>query len=249
MNDLGRAWAGGFCGRILGDLGAEVVKVESSKRPDLRGPARPSPGFGAYPNGEPGEEPWNRSAMFHERHRNKQSLTLELDNPEGRAAFLRLAAKADLVTENFSPRVMGQLGIDYSELRAVNEAIVLLSMSGFGRSGSDRDYVAFGDTLEQSNGSVASGGYPDGPPMNSGLHYSDPVVGTLAAGMSAAYVRAARRSGVGMHPDLAQIEVVSWLLGATVTDSQLGSGMGSPARGKPAWALQPAGRIQDSWRG
>ncbi|MGD9932728.1 MAG: CoA transferase [Dehalococcoidia bacterium] len=211
--DLGIAWAGAFCSRLLADLGAEVIKIESRKRLDLRGQARPRPGTGAYLDGDPGSDPWNRAGIFHERHRDKLSVTIELDRPGGRDAFLKLVEQADAVIENFSARVMEQFNLGHAVLRSVRPQLVAMSMGGFGRSGPWRDYVAFGDTLEQLSGSTAAGGYPGGPPMNSGLHFPDPAVGTFAAGVVMAAIRRARMTGEGASIDIAQLEAVSWLVG------------------------------------
>lgn len=218
--DMGIAWAGAFCGRLLGDLGAEVIKVETRKRLDLRGAAKPRPGSGYYLDGEPGSDPWNRSAVFHERHRNKKSLTLELDHPLGRATFLKLVAASHVITENYSPRVMEQFRLTYSDLMNVNPGIVLLSMSGMGRTGPDRDYVSFGDTLEELSGSSMLTGYQDGPPMNSGLHYPDPAVGTIGAGFLVSMLVRQIREGKGGSLDMSQLEAVSWMLGPARVGAQ-----------------------------
>ncbi len=249
--DLGIAWAGAFCGRVLADLGAEVIKVESRRRLDLRGPAKPPPGSGAYPDGDPGNDPWNRSAVFHERHRNKLSVTLELDRPEGRDVFLRLVSQAHVVSENFSPRVLKNFGLDYGELHKVNPGLIMVSMSGFGQTGPQRDYVAFGDTLEQITGSSSITGYIDGPPMNSGLHYPDPVVGALAAGLIISALREQRATGKGSYVDMAQVEVVRWMLGHMILGAQVGSDLPNRRYGNRHPWLAPQGcfpcRGNDAW--
>lgn len=221
--ELTTAWAGPFSGRLLADLGADVIKVESRRRLDVRGPAvAPPPGVGSYPDGDPGAEPWNRSARFHERNRNKRGIALELNHPRGKAAFLRLVAHADVVVENFAPRVLPQLGLGYEQLREVQPRLVMVSLSGFGQSGPERDYVAYGPTVEQVSGLASLLGYRDGTPTSSGLFLPDVLGGTLAAGLVMSALRGREASGEGVYIDLAEIEVVRWLMGHLVIAAQEG---------------------------
>ena len=220
--ELTTALAGPFGGRILADLGAEVIKVESRRRMDMRGPAIPPPGQGSYPDGDPGAEPWNRSARYHERNRSKLSLTLELGDPAAREIFLGLARASDVVLENFSPRVLPQLGIGWQELSRVNPGIILLSLSGFGHSGPEQDYVAYGPTVEQVCGLSSMLGAPGELPTGTGLFVPDIVGGTLGAGLVMAALRGRARDGVGCHLDLAESESVRWMMGHLVLDAQAG---------------------------
>lgn len=220
--ELTTAWAGPFAGRLLGDLGAEVIKVESRRRMDVRGPAAPPPGTGFYPDKDPGPDPWNRAALFNERNRSKLSVTLELNDKRARAAFLKLAAASDVVLENFSPRVLPQLGLSYTELKTVQPMLVMVSLSGFGQSGPERDYVAYGPTVEQVSGIASMLGYADGFPISSGLFLPDVLGGTLAAGLVMAALRGRHAVGHGTHIDLAEVEVPRWMMGHMVLAVQAG---------------------------
>jgi len=220
--ELTTAWAGPFTGRILGDLGAEVIKIESRRRMDVRGPAKPPPGTGSYPDKDPGTEPWNRAARFHERNRSKLSVSLELNDARARDAFLRLAKVSDVVLENFSPRVLPQLGLAYDDLIKVQPAMVMVSLSGFGQSGPERDNVAYGPTVEQVSGLASILGYADGVPTSSGLFLPDVLGGTLASGLVMSALRRRAVTGEGTYIDLAEIEVVRWMMGHTVLAAQAG---------------------------
>lgn len=220
--ELTTAWAGPFCGRLLGDLGAEVIKIESRRRLDVRGPVRPPVGVNLYPDNDPGEDPWNRSHRFHERNRNKLSVAMELNQPQGRDAFLRLVGASDVIVENFSPRVLPQFGLGYGSLTAVKPDLVMVSLSGFGQTGPERDNVAFGPTVEQVSGLASLLGYADGPPSATGLFLPDVLGGTLAAGLVMSALRSRALNGGGTYIDLAEIEVIRWMTGHLLLGAQAG---------------------------
>lgn len=250
--ELTTAWAGPFTGRLLADLGAEVIKIESRRRLDIRGPAiAPPAGVGTYPDGDPGQEPWNRSGRFHERNRNKRSLALELDHPRGKDAFLRLVAHSDVVVENFAPRVLAQFGLGYEQLRAVRLQLVMVSLSGFGQSGPERDYVAYGPTVEQVSGLASLLGYRDGSPTSSGLFLPDVLGGMLAAGLVMAGLRGRKDAGEGVYIDLAEIEVVRWLMGHLTIAAQAGRPSASTRLGNRHPEFAPHGTFrclgEDRW--
>lgn len=250
--ELTTAWAGPFAGRLLADLGADVIKVESRRRLDVRGPAiAPPPGVGSYPDGDPGTEPWNRSARFHERNRNKRGLALELNHPRGKDVFLRLVTHADVVVENFAPRVLPQLGLGYEQLREVQPRLVMVSLSGFGQSGPERDYVAYGPTVEQVSGLASLLGYRDGTPTSSGLFLPDVLGGTLAAGLVMSALRGREATGEGVYIDLAEIEVMRWLMGHLVIAAQAGRPSASERLGNRHPEFVPHGTFRcvedDHW--
>ncbi len=119
----------------LAALGADVIKIEAAKRPDqVR--------WGPPPDNLPRADGYNHGANFQSLNRNKRGITIDLTQPRGRDLFLQLVAVSDVVAENFTPRVLKNLGLDYERLRAVNERIILLSSSGFGQTGPWRDYRA-----------------------------------------------------------------------------------------------------------
>jgi crotonobetainyl-CoA:carnitine CoA-transferase CaiB-like acyl-CoA transferase len=202
--DLGIITAGAATSALLADLGAEVIKIES---PRYRDP------FRGWTSGKPdtvGAGP----PFFRATNRNKTGLSLDLKQPEGRAAFLRLVAKSDVVVENFRRGALTGLGLDFPVLREANPAVILASISSQGETGPDARYVSFGSTLEAMGGLAWQTGYRDGRPVISGrdLNYPDQVVAIFAAGMVVtAWLNRSRENGV--HLDLSQRELTSFLLG------------------------------------
>ena len=193
------AWAGPLAGRMFGDLGAEVIKIEGPSRPD-------AVRFGNYPDNDPGTEPWNRGGHFQKHSRNKKSLVLDLTAVRGREIFLDLIERSDVFIENNAPRVLVNLGITYDDIRKRNPRIVMVSMPGFGNSGPMRDWVAFGLNLEAYCGISSITGYADTGPVRSVVPYGDPIVGMHATIAALAALRAARRTGRGRFVEVAQDE-------------------------------------------
>lgn len=239
--DLTRVWSGPLATRILGDLGAEVIKVE---HPSARGPRRvPSvdPRRGSfYPDDIPGDDPWNRTASFNKLNRNKLGLTLDLATPVGHEVFCDLVRQSDVVIENYSPRVMGNLGISYDELRALNERIILVSMPGYGLDGPMRDRVAYGTTLDAECGIANLMGYADRGPLRFGVAFPDPVAGIHAAGAILTAVLQRDRTGSGQQIDLSQFECAVTLMGDQVVGYQL-TGHRPPRRGNRHRWMAPHG--------
>ncbi|HLH24735.1 MAG TPA: CoA transferase [Chloroflexota bacterium] len=193
--DLGMVWAGPWCGRLLAGLGARVVKVEGPARRDGTRPVREEGCAGA----------------FADLNRGKASLVLDLASAAGRAAFLRLAAGADAVLENFSPRVMPNFGLGYAALAQVNPGLLMLSLPAFGASGPWRDYVAYGSGLELATGLAAR---VAGRPATSPVAYLDYLAGAYGAVALLAALLARDRSGRGAHVEVAQREVACQVLSA-----------------------------------
>jgi crotonobetainyl-CoA:carnitine CoA-transferase CaiB-like acyl-CoA transferase len=239
--ELTTAWAGPFSGRLLADLGAEVIKIESRRRMDVRGPAAPQPGQGSYPDGDPGESPWNRSTRFHERNRNKLSVTLELTDPRAKDAFLRLAAVSDVVLENFSPRVLPQLGLSFEELTQVQPGLIMMSLSGFGHTGPEQGNVAYGPTVEQVSGLASILGADDELPAGTGLFLPDVLGGTVGAGLVMAALRGRAADGQGRYIDVAEIEVVRWMMGHLVLNAQADGEAATARRGNRHLEFVPHG--------
>lgn len=244
--DLGMFWAGPYCGRMLGEAGADVIKVESQRRSD---PLRMQ-GRGLFPDGDPGERPWNRSGMVNERNRSKRSLVIDLTSEEGSAIFKRLVAVSDLVIENFSLGVMERFGLGYEELKAINPKIVMISITSQGLSGPEARYVSYGTTLEQNGGLFAITGYPERTPGFSSLAFPDPVGGMAAAGMALAALREVRKTGAGSHVDISQRELTTHFVGeafmeAVITGKAPGPIGNRHVRHAPQGAYQCAG--DDRW--
>ncbi len=212
--DLSMIWAGPHCTRLLGDMGAEVIKVESVTRLDpTRGPVRPGNGRRIYPGGDPGEKPYNRSGGFHQLHRNKLGITLNLKTEEGVRLFKRLASVSDVVIENFSLGVMRAFGLDYATLKAERPDIIVVSMPAFGNTGPDRRYVGFGVTIEPMAGVSHLTGYEGAYPMRSGGNHADPVNGLHAASAVLAALWSRRSTGRGQFIDFSHLESMASMIG------------------------------------
>ena len=194
--DLGTFWAGPYCTMYLGALGADVVKIESTHRPD---------GFrfsGAVP--EMGPDWYERGGLFAATNLNKRALTLELTTDEGRQLLRRLLERADVVLENFSARVVEQFGLGYEQLRAVKPDVIMVRMPGFGLVGPWRDYVGWAMVIEQATGMASVTGPPEQPMHPGGL--ADPVIGMHAATAVQAALAHRDRTGEGQLIEVAQLE-------------------------------------------
>ncbi len=198
--DLTTFWAGAYLTCYLGAFGAEVVKVESIQRPDGH---RYSGAF-AYE----GDDWYERSPIWQGTNLNKRDLTLDLTSRRGLDIARRLAAEADVVIENFSPRVVEQFGLDYDALASLNPDVIAVRMPGYGLRGPWRDYVGWALNFEQTSGMSAVTGYPDGPPCNP-QGPADPIVGVHAGVALLAALEHRRRTGVGQLIEIAQIEVAA----------------------------------------
>ena len=197
--DLTRALAGPYCTLMLGDYGADVIKIELPGRGDDTRHWGPP-----YIDGE--------SAYFLSINRNKRSLTLNLKDPTGREVFMRLARNADVVVENFTPGVVNRLGIDYEAVKAENPRIVYSSISGFGQTGPYREKPAYDQMMQGLGGIMSLTGDPDGQPQKIGVALADIGAGMLAAYavMTALFHR--ERTGVGQYIDVSMLDLqVAWL--------------------------------------
>ncbi len=221
--DLTVVWAGPYTTMLLGDLGADVIRVEDpglyngTRGAVPRPPKAQLPNLSwlcAYPDNEPGSHPWNRNAFFNIHARNKRSATVDLRRPEGLEAFLRLVEHADLVVENNSVGVLDKLGLGWEVLHERNPSVILLRMPALGLDGPMSPFVGFGANFEALCGLTSLRGYPDADPsMNRPVYYMDAASG--AAGAFAALVALRRRSqtGVGELVELAQSENMLNLIG------------------------------------
>jgi len=215
--DLTRLLPGPFCTVLLADFGADVIKVEDTTGGDYMRWMPPLVG--------------ESSAMFHPINRNKRSIAIDLKNPLGREAFLRLAATADVVVESFRPGVMDRLGIGYAALEAANPRIVLCSISGYGqdgpfreRAGHDLNYAAVAGVL------LLGATVQDAPPMP-GLQVGDLGGGALDAALAIMIaLHHAMRTGCGQHCDVSMVDgLISW---AGVHASQLFASGAAPRPGE-----------------
>ncbi|MBV9720902.1 MAG: CoA transferase, partial [Mycobacterium sp.] len=201
--DLSTFWAGAYLTCYLGAFGADVIKVESIQRPD-----------GHRYSGSllRNSDQWYEiGPLWQGTNLNKRDITLDLSVGAGRDLALRLAAEADVVVENFSPRVVEQFGLDYDSLVAINPDVIMVRMPGFGLQGPWRDYVGWALNIEQLAGMSAATGYADGPPCNL-QGPADPIAGVHATVALLAALEHRQRTGEGQLIEVAQIEV-----GAAVT--------------------------------
>ena len=203
---LTQAWAGAFTTRLLADMGAEVIQVESLNRIDPWRGGYPPRLSGTYPNRDPGERPFDRNAAYNSVNTGKKAITLDLNHSEAMDAFLELVSISDIVAENFSGRVLPNLGLEYPVLRSVNPSVILLRMPAYGVTGPYANYMGNGGTIEPMSGITSLLGYEGGPPMNSGVMHTDPFAGLMGmAGLMIALHHRAR-TGRGQEIDLSQQE-------------------------------------------
>lgn len=198
--ELGTAWAGPCATKILADLGADVIKIESPTHPDN---ARVPP----YADQEVSERFFDRSPAYLIANTSKAHVSLELSHPRARDLFRALVAGADVVLENYTPHVMEQFGLTYDALRQINPALIMLSSCGYGQTGPWRDYAAYGWSLEPGSGIADVTGYPDGPPVASAIPYPDIAAALHAAFAVVLALEHRRHSGAGQWIDLAQYEL------------------------------------------
>lgn len=208
--DLSMFFAGPVCAQIAADAGAEVIKVESIQRIDgWRGSAS------SNANTElPG---WESSPYFNWVNRNKRDITLNLKDPRGVSILKTMVAEADVLIENYTPRVMGSFGLDYDTLREINPRLVMISLSGFGADSPWRDYVAFGMSTEQMAGFTHLTGYPGGEPLFTGTTGGDLFSGVMGANALFAAINHRDRTGEGQHIDFGQVEACSLYVGDAMT--------------------------------
>ena len=221
--DLSRIWAGPYCTKLMADMGAEVIKLESLSVYDShRGPVNPAPGIAAYPESDPGEQPWNRNGWFNCLHMNKYGVSLELTGDEGRRVFDQLVSISDVLIENFRQGSLARLGYDYETLSRLRPDLIYVSMPAFGNNGPWQKYVAYGIGQEQLSGMAHMTGYAGEGPMKSGINHGDPITGAHAAGVVLAALRRRRRTGKGMFIDVSQQESAVSLIGGEVLAYQVG---------------------------
>jgi len=196
--DLGWVLAGPFATMVLGDLGAEVIKVEQPGRGDI---AR---GNGPFVDG--------LSSYFLSLNRGKKSITLDLARQQGKDIFLKLVRQADVVVENFIPGTMKRLGLDYDILRQHNRRLVYAACSGFGQTGPYAHKPAFDVVIQAMGGIMSITGEPDGPPIRPGASMGDIAAGLfLCIGILAA-LEERNRSDQGQMVDIGMLDCQAAIL-------------------------------------
>ncbi|EGX59898.1 hypothetical protein SZN_10173 [Streptomyces zinciresistens K42] len=201
--DLATLFAGPLCATMLGDFGAEVIKVEHPDRPDpCRGHGPAKDGVGLW---------WKVLG------RNKRTLTLNLSRPGGRTTLLRLAATADVVVENFRPGTLEKWDLGWQELSAVNPRLILTRVTGFGQFGPYARRPGFGTLAEAMSGFAALTGEPDAPPTLPPFGLADSIAGLATAYAVMTALAARERTGEGQVVDMALIEPMLLALGPQPT--------------------------------
>ena len=235
--DLGTLIAAPIATQVLADLGAEVIKIEPPHGDYLRGTGGP---VGAPRAGARDDRPYNRRPWFNELNRGKLGVALDLSDARGVDLFKQLVRVSDIVIENFSPRVMENLGLTYPLLRAEKADLIMLSVSAFGATGPYRDRLGFGPTLDAASGITYLTGYAGGPPIKPGNYFSDFFSGMHAALAIMIALERRARSGEGTHVDLAMREVAT----AVVADAAIEFAMNGRAptrRGNRHPSIAPHG--------
>jgi crotonobetainyl-CoA:carnitine CoA-transferase CaiB-like acyl-CoA transferase len=191
--DLSRIIAGPFCSQILGDMGAEVIKVEQPGVGDESRTWGPP-----FQNGE--------SVYFFCVNRNKKSISVNMKDPRGKAIIRELAGRSDVLLENFKPGTLAKLGLDWDDLRHVNPRLIFCSISGFGRSGPAAERGGYDVIAQAVGGLMGITGDPDGPPVKVGVAMTDICTALYAHGAILAALYARDRTGQGQRIDVSLLE-------------------------------------------
>ena len=234
------AWVGPGCGLVLSQMGAEIIKVENPRLPDYWRRLQ------AYYRGEG----INRSASFAVLNRGKKSCLLDLKQEKDKVKAKKLIELTDIVIENYAPRVMESLGLGYSVLKEIRPDLIMLSASGYGATGPDRDCLAFGPVLESYSGLASLIGYPGGPPMSCGTTPSDHIGAITSAFAVLAALHHREVTGEGQHIDLSEVESLTACIPEAVMEFTMNRRIPQP-KGNRDEAMAPHGtyrcRGHDKW--
>ena len=219
--DMCVVWAGPFGSALLGDLGAEVIRVETVQYWDVnnRIPGTPEAMRERASDVAPDAQPWDVSPNANSVGRNKRSVTIDLRRPEGQAAFHRLVKVSDIYIENNSPDLVEKLSLTYDVLSKVNDKLIMCSMPAFGTYGPYSRFRAFGANMEAVVGHSLLRGYTDTDPThNTGVFLADACGGATAAFGLMAALHYRNRTGRGQFIDMSQAENVSHTLSQAIMD-------------------------------
>lgn len=225
--DLTRVMSGPYCTLMLADMGARVIKVEHPHRGDDTRAWGPP-----FVNGE--------SVYFLSVNRNKESLTLDFKQPEGRRILDALLARADVLVENFRPGALTRLGLDYPTLAARCPRLIYASVSGYGQTGPLRDLAGYDAVAQAEGGLMSITGAPEGPPFRLGLPIADLVAGLFAAQGILLALLARASSGRGQHVDIAMHDSLAALLTYQAA-GYLATGSNPPRMGNAHESIVPYG--------
>ena len=197
--DLSRVLAMPYCSMMLGDLGAEIIRVE---RPGIGDETRH---WGP---------PWagDQSAYYLCTNRNKKSITVDLKKKEGQKIILQLAKRSDILLENFLPGRLAEMGLGYGQIKAVNPGIIYASVTGYGQDGPYHDLPGFDFIIQAQGGLMSIIGESDGPPMKVGVAIVDITAGLFACSAILAALHYREKTGIGQYIDIALLDSqVAWL--------------------------------------
>jgi formyl-CoA transferase len=232
--DFTRVIAGPYCTMMLADLGAEVVKVEQPPRGDeLRW-------LGRYSGRGPDDEDY-----FYASNRTKKSILLDLKDPDGLRTSRELAARADVIVENFAPGTMERLGVGWEQLQAINPKLVYCSVSGFGQTGPYRGRLAMDPIIQAMSGVMSVTGAPDGEPMGIGAPVADAIGGMFAAYAIVGSLYAVQRGGPGRYIDVSMLDAMIAVLGPRMGET-LQAGRSPDRLGNENPMRVPAGLFRGS---
>ncbi|MDR1193905.1 MAG: CoA transferase [Peptococcaceae bacterium] len=203
--ELTHVISGPVCGMLLGDLGAEIIKVER-------------PGTGEFYREEALKNADGISLIFPNYNRNKKSITLNYKAEEGREVLLRLVKWCDILVENFRPGLLNKMGLGYEALRGINPGLIMVSISGFGQTGPYAMKPAYDMTIAAYSGLMSLNG-PAGQPTKTGPAVSDFLSGIYGALAAVAALRARERSGEGQYIDVAMLDCAMSILDAFFAQS------------------------------
>jgi crotonobetainyl-CoA:carnitine CoA-transferase CaiB-like acyl-CoA transferase len=197
--DFTWVWAGPYCTLQLAHMGAEVIRVETTKR------LCPSRLVGPFPDGKSGI---NRAGYFNQYNQGKRSIALDLSRPEAIEIARELVKHVDVVTDNFAAGVIERLGLGYDKLRAIKPDIIQISMSAFGQTGAFKGFIGYGPPAAALSGLFFGTGYADGDPCEIGISYPDPNAGVFGAFAVMAALTHRAKTGEGQFIDQSQWETV-----------------------------------------
>ena len=240
--DLSRAMAGPYCTMMLGDLGADVIKVElpgSGDESRSWGPPFAGKPYGPYPG---------ESAYFISVNRNKLSVTVNLKDAEGQEIIRRLAAISDVLVENYRTGVLDKMGLGYEDLHALNPRLVYCSISGYGRTGPFAERPGYDAILQAEGGIMSISGPVEGPPSRVGISIIDISTGMFSATAILAALRARDMTGEGQWVDMSLLDSNVALL-ANIASNYLIGGVTPRSYGNAHPNLTPYGafRACDRW--
>ena len=227
--DATQAWIGPFAAMLLADLGAEVIKVESHKRPDVWRQWSANP----IPLTHVRADEVNASPNYNSVNRNKRGLCLDLKQESGKDLFRRLAQRADILMENYTPRVMDRFGLGHEALRALNPRLVTSSFCGFGKTGPLADYKANGASIEGVAGWDYLHRHPGDPPVVMGFYQADAISGLQMAAVTLVALVHQRRAGEGQAIDGSMMEAATGYIGELLLAAQVGDEPGAMGNRDP----------------